>query len=373
MRHVLVTGSAGFIGKNILVALQAQSELVVTGYDVQDTAETLDAALASADIILHLAGINRPQHPEEFETGNADLTQAICTKLRALGRAPKIILSSSIQAALDNPYGVSKRHAEEALTVYAEVTGAEVVIYRLPNVFGKWCRPNYNSVVATFCYHIARDLPITISDPERELTLVYIDDVVAAFRRELTPSSSGGCRYAEVPVTFHITLGELAARLQEFRDARTRLTVPAFSDPFIKRLYATYLSYLDENDFAYALEKRCDQRGCLAEFLKSPHCGQLFVSRTKPGITRGNHYHHTKTEKFLVVEGDAIIRFRHILHDDVLEYTVSGTDFRVVDIPTGYTHMIENIGNTELVVLFWASEIFDPEAPDTYTTEVTHA
>ncbi len=373
MPCVLVTGAAGFIGRNLLEALRRTPGVTLAVYDLEQTEAELEAALEKADVIFHLAGVNRPPTVEEFEAGNAGLTRTVCEKLRARGRAPKIVMSSSIQAVLENPYGQSKLHAEEELFAFAADTGAEVVVYRLRNVFGKWCRPNYNSVTATFCHNIARGLPIQISDPSRELELVYIDDIVAAFLGELAAPPQPGGRLAEVPEFHRTTLGALAETLQAFRAQRQTLLLPDFTDQFNKCLYATYLSYLPADEFAYALDQKVDPRGSLAEFVKSPPAGQIFVSRTLPGITRGNHYHHTKTEKFLVLEGDAILRFRHIEGTEIIEYRLSGHEFRVVDIPPGYTHSIENVGATEMVVLFWSSQIFDPACPDTYFCEVLHA
>ena len=344
----------------------------------QPSGDVLERGLREADVIFHLAGINRPQKVEEFAEGNTDFTAQICERLQALKRAPTIIFSSSIQADQDNPYGVSKRKAEERLLSFAEKSGARVVVFRLKNVFGKWCRPNYNSVVATFCHNIAHDLPISISDPARELELVYVDDVCKAMMQAagIEPEASNGLGgstagdFAEVAPVFTTTLGKLADTIRSFRAFRQSLRVPAFDDPFVKRLYAAFLSYLEPADFAYGLELKTDNRGGLAEFLKSPSFGQVFVSHTKPGITRGNHYHHTKTEKFFVVQGRAVIRFRHILGDEVIEHHVSGRDYKVVDIPPGYTHSIENVGDEELVTLFWADEVFDPERPDTFFEKV---
>ena len=462
MQSILVTGSAGFIGRHLMEALGRRKDVRVIGYDIGNTQRELDTALAEADFIFHLAGVNRPQRPEEFKTGNADFTASICDSLTALGRKPTFVLSSSIQAELDNPYGLSKRQAEEVLQKWAEGEGkgprdhgplttgpgsgeeaegtqqrsevgdqrseggARAIIFRLKNVFGKWCRPNYNSVVATFCHNIAHDLPISISDPNKELELVYIDDVVAAFTAvldehpadlrplpsDLRPPPSDPCSvppgpvvsgqwsrgpvaYGDIPRSFKTTLGVLADTIRSFRQSRQSLRLPSFADDFTRCLYATYLSHLEGPNFAYRLDLKTDNRGCLAEFMKSEHFGQIFVSRTKPGITRGNHYHHTKTEKFLVLEGEAVIRFRAIQTSEVggrgggqraegggqrtedgeqrsemIEYRISGTDFRVVDIPPGYTHSIENVGNTEMVVLFWASEIYDPARPDTYAMAV---
>lgn len=369
--NILVTGSNGFIGKNLIVWLERRPDVRVLGFDQEHSLQELDERLAMADLVYHLAGVNRPQSVEEFRTGNVDLTAHICDRLLLGGRPVSIVLSSSIQAELDNPYGVSKRQAEEVVERYAKQNNARVLIYRLHNVFGKWCRPNYNSVVATFCHNIARDLPITISDPARELELVHVDDVVQAFVGEIdTQKAEASVTYRQVSSSYRVSLAQLAALIQAFRQSRRTLQVPNFADEFTRKLYGTYLSYLAEDDFAYSLEKRCDPRGCLAEFVKSEPFGQIFVSRTKPGVTRGNHYHHTKTEKFLVLEGEAVIRFRHLQNNEVIEYPVRGEDFQVLDIPTGYTHSIENVGEGELVTLFWASEIFDTERPDTVYEEV---
>jgi UDP-2-acetamido-2,6-beta-L-arabino-hexul-4-ose reductase len=368
--RVFVTGAAGFIGRNAVCILGRRAELELLPYDLGSTPDEMADGLARAEVVLHLAGINRPQDPSEFETGNAGLTGEICDRLAELGRAPKLVMSSSIQADLDNPYGVSKRRAEEALRAFAERTGAEIVVYRLPNVFGKWCRPNYNSVVATFCHNIARDLPISISDEGRELELVYVDDVVAAFSAEIDTTRGPGFHRAEVDITHRITLGELAARLRQYRASRETLLVPDFGDPLTRCLYATYLSYLPDGEQVYGLTSRCDPRGSLAEFVKQPPFGQIFVSHTKPGITRGNHYHDTKTEKFLVVAGEGIIRMRRIDSDEIIEFPVRGEDYRVVDIPPGYTHSIENVGEGTMVTLFFACEVFDQETPDTYFCEV---
>jgi UDP-2-acetamido-2,6-beta-L-arabino-hexul-4-ose reductase len=369
MKKVLVTGSKGFIGKNLCAVLRRREDVKLYEYDIDRKQAELDVALQQVDCIIHLAGVNRPEDPKEFETGNVGSLKEICSKLQELGRAPKIILSSSIQAVLDNPYGVSKRLAEEELQRFSADTGAECVVYRFKNLFGKWCRPNYNSVTATFCHNIANDLPIQISDPAHEIDLTYIDDVVEAFIAEME-SVSPGFRFAPPLPSKRISLGELAEKIKSFREIRSRLNLPDFRDTFERALYGTYLSYLNNQEFEYGLDIKADQRGSLAEFLKSPSMGQIFVSHTRPGITRGNHYHHTKTEKFLVLQGEAVIRFRHIDSDQVLEYRVRGEDYRVLDIPPGYTHSIENVGQDELVTLFWASEMFDPEKPDTYFEKV---
>ena len=370
MKKIVVTGSAGFIGRNLLEWLGRRKDLAVSAFDVGDAPKNLDRALAEADVVYHLAGVNRPPSPEDYEAGNAGSTLDLTDRLERLRCKPLVVLSSSAQATQDNPYGRSKRHSEETVAEWAKRSGAPAVIFRLPNVFGKWCRPNYNSAVATFCHNIARDLPITVSDRANVLSLVYVDDVVQAFLRLLDSPQPDGCRFHEMELVFNATLGEIVDTLSAFRSSRRDLVVPDFENLFIKRLYATYLSYLPEGQFAYDLDKKEDTRGALAELLKAPSFGQIFVSRTKPGVTRGNHYHDTKTEKFCVLEGDALIRFRPVQGDTVTSYRVSGQEFRVVDIPPGHTHSIENVGEGEMVVLFWASEPFDPENPDTYSLEV---
>ncbi len=367
--NILITGSRGFVGRNLVAHLKRREGLTLYEYDLGSGAAVLDEALRLADIIFHLAGVNRPQTEEDFHIGNTGFTEDICRKLIELGRHPKIVLSSSIQAELDNPYGVSKRNAEDVLRRFAKETGALCVVYRFKNLFGKWCRPNYNSVTATFCHNIAHDLPIQISDPINKLELTYIDDVVAAFVNEIDAVKIG-FNFAEALPSTQITLGQLADKMKQFRQMRVDLILPDYSNAFDHALYATYLSYLDGKDFAYGLEIKSDQRGSLAEFIKSPSMGQIFISHTRPGIVRGDHYHHTKTEKFLVVQGEAVIRFRQIESDKIIEHRVCGEDYRVLDIPPGYTHYIENIGRVDLVTLLWASEMFDPAKPDTIYEKV---
>ncbi len=366
--NVLVTGAKGFAGNNLVLSLKS-ADINLYKFDIDNNDSDLDTYLQQADIIFHLAGINRPQTVDEFNSGNKELTEKICDTLLSLNKQTKIVLSSSIQAELDNPYGISKRGAEIAVEEYAKKSSAPVVVYRLKNLFGKWCRPNYNSVTATFCHNIANNLPIQISSPENEVDLTYIDDVVAAFKTELADSIPG-FRFAPPLLSRKISLGTLAELINSFKNQRESLLLPDFSDKFVKELYTTYLSYLQTNDFAYTLDIKSDERGSLAELLKSPYIGQVFISRTLPGITRGNHYHHTKTEKFMVVQGKAIIRFRNVLNDEVIEYPVEGPEYKVVDIPPGYTHSIENVGDTEMVTLFWAVEIFNPNNPDTYFEKV---
>ncbi|MGA2531669.1 MAG: NAD-dependent epimerase/dehydratase family protein [Candidatus Aminicenantales bacterium] len=369
--HVLVTGAKGFIGRNLVVALHRRGGIDVQEYDLDSAPESLEKGVASAEVIFHLAGVNRPQKTEEFVQGNVDSTKHLCEVLRRLGRKPTLIYSSSTQAVLDNPYGQSKRKAEDIILTFGAGTAAKVAVFRLPGVFGKWCRPNYNSVVATFCHNVAHGLPLEIKDPAKELDLVHIDGVVAAFLGILNAQGRVGTDgYYLVEPVFKITLNRLAQMIQGFHASRKSLIVPDFSDHFARCLYSTYISYLPTAQFSYPLEQREDARGSLAEVLKSPNFGQIFVSRTRPGVMRGNHYHDTKVEKFAVLEGDAVIRFRHILGEDIIEYPVSGREFRVVDIPPGYTHSIENIGQSDLIVLFWAYEELNPADSDTYPLNV---
>lgn len=371
MRTVLITGADGFLGKNLVASLEQNKDIKILTYNRHNTIEELEQFIKKADFIFHLAGVNRPQDLSEFDSGNRGFTENLLNLMDKQNRKIPVLFSSSIQAILDNPYGVSKLAAEQALLNWSNKNGVAVYIYRLPNVFGKWCRPNYNSVVATFCYNIARGLPININDPSKELTLVYIDDVISEFINALNGNphmDEDG--YCTVPRSFKITLRELVDKLFEFAQSRKSLIMPDFEVDFTRFLYATYVSYLPEDDFGYELEMKTDNRGWLAEFIKSRHFGQVFISKTKPGITRGNHWHHTKVEKFLVIQGEALIKFRQIRGDKVIEYRVSGDNLKVLDIPAGYTHSITNIGNTDLITLFWADEIFKPERLDTYYMEV---
>jgi UDP-2-acetamido-2,6-beta-L-arabino-hexul-4-ose reductase len=369
MKTVLVTGSQGFIGRNLMAALERQDEVKALSLDRDTPPEEALAALASADVIFHLAGVNRPDDESFFATVNAGFTEELLTSLEEIGRSSVIVFASSIQAELDNPYGRSKKAAEESLFAYSRRTGAPVHVFRLPNVFGTWSRPDYNSVVATFCHRLARGLDITVSDPAREIELVYIDDVVSAFLASAGPDA-GESGYVEAGPIFRVQLKDLADAIRDFSNMRTSLMLPDFSQELTGRLYATYLSFLPRDDFAYQPELKKDERGVLAELMKSPCAGQMFVSRTRGGVVRGNHFHDTKVEKFCVLEGDALIRLRGIDEDTPFEYLVSGEEMRVVDIPPGYTHSIENLTENEMVVLFWSSQIFDPDLPDTYFKEV---
>ncbi len=372
MKHALVTGSGGFVGRNLCLELARREDITLLRYDLENSPADLHAALAQADVIFHLAGVNRPQDPKEFETGNTGLTHDICAQLIALGRNPMLVLSSSIQAELDNPYGVSKRLAEEEVRHYAAKTGAEVAIYRLPNVFGKGCRPNYNSAVATFCHNLAHDLEIKVNDPAVEMKLVYIDDVIQEFIRAMAGNPTRKDSFCAVPVVHQVKLGEIVELLNSFKRSRSDLQVPNQADGFTKKLYATYLSYLPTDKFSYPLKMNVDARGSFTEFIRTPERGQVSVNISRPKITKGNHWHHTKNEKFLVVSGRGVIRFRKAgsgelgVVSGIIEYHVSGTKLEVVDVPPGYTHNIENLGDTDMVTIMWANETFDPARPDTY-------
>ena len=371
MKKVLITGSRGFLGKNLSAALTRRDDVQLLRFDSDDDLLSLKTLLPDVEIIYHLAGVNRPENDDDFEKQNAELTDAIVSQIEELGIRPTIVFASSTQAIENNPYGISKKRAEDVLIECSRRNIASVYIFRLTNVFGKWCRPNYNSVVATFCHNIAHEIEIAISDPAKEIDLVYIDDIIASFMKILAADRAvGKFSYIDSGPTKSITLGELADKIMYLHDIRKSLLMPDLSDDFMKHLYATYLSYLEKCNFSYMLDLKKDERGNLVELFKSEHFGQIFVSTTRPGITRGNHYHDTKIEKFCVLKGEALIRLRHILDEEDISYRVSGSKIEVVDIPPGYTHSIENLSNNEMVVIFWADQIFDPGNPDTHFCEV---
>lgn len=370
MKTILVTGSAGFVGSHVCLSLRRRGGCEVLEFDVSNDASELAGLVSRADAVIHLAGVNRPKDETEFETGNAGLTGDLCRLLTSDGRKLPMIISSTIQVDRDNPYGRSKLAAEKALLEYHEAEGAPVHIYRLPNVFGKWSRPDYNTVVATFCHNISRDLPVTVSDREAPLQFVYIDDVVSEFTAVALGEKAGESPYPEISPVHQIKLGELHDLIVSFRENRRGSLLPDLGDPLVKALYSTYLSFLDQTDFAYPVDLKTDDRGWLFELVKSESSGQIFVSKTKPGITRGNHYHDTKVEKFCVIKGRGLIKFRHVLGDEIIEYPVDDQEIKVVDIPPGLTHSIENTGEEEMITLFWANEIFDPGNPDTFFVEV---
>lgn len=367
---ILVTGAKGFIGKNLITELRNRKYDDILEYDRDSDSSLLDEYCREADFVFHLAGVNRPKEQSEFMEGNFGFTSDLLNSLKKNNNTCPVMISSSIQAELENPYGESKKAGEDLLFSFGEETGAKVLVYRFPNVFGKWCRPNYNSAVATFCHNIAHDMPIQINDPSVVMNFVYIDDVVNELINSLEGKENEAGEFCEVPVVHTITLGEVVDLIYSFRKSREDRSVPNMADAFTKKLYSTYLSYLPEDQFSYDLKMNVDQRGSFTEFIKTPDRGQVSVNISKPGITKGNHWHHTKNEKFLVVSGKGVIRFRKIDSDEVLEYFVSGDKMEVVDIPTGYTHNIENLGDEDMVTIMWANESFDPEKPDTYYLEV---
>jgi UDP-2-acetamido-2,6-beta-L-arabino-hexul-4-ose reductase len=367
---ILVTGAKGFIGKNLIAELKNRNYTDIFEYDVETNPDLLDKYCKEADFVFHLAGVNRPKDESEFMEGNFGFTSVLLDKLKKYGNTCPVMISSSIQAKLDNPYGRSKKAGEDLLLDYSKETGAKVLIYRFPNVFGKWCRPNYNSAIATFCHNIAHDLHITVNDPKVVMNLVYIDDVVNELINALEGKENRKGDFCEVPVGYTVTLGKIVELIYSFKKSREELSIPDMSDEFTKKLYSTYLSYLPEDQFSYELKMNVDNRGSFTEFIRTLDRGQVSVNISKPGITKGNHWHHTKNEKFLVVSGKGVIRFRKIDSEEIIEYFVSGDKMEVVDIPTGYTHNIENLGDTDMVTIMWANEAFDPEKPDTYFLEV---
>lgn len=367
---ILVTGAKGFVGKNLVAELKNRKFNDIYEFDVDTNPELLDEYTKKCEFVFHLAGVNRPKDPKEFLEGNYGFTTVLLNSLEKNNNKAPVLITSSIQAELDNDYGKSKKAGEDVIFEHAQKMNSKAYVYRLPNVFGKWCRPNYNSAVATFCNNIAMGLPIQVNDPSVEMNLVYIDDVVNEFINALEGNANKKGNYCFVQPVHRITLGEIVELIKSFKASRDNLNVPNMSNEFEKDLYSTYLSYIPVKDFAYDLKMNIDDRGSFTEFIRTPDRGQYSVNVAKPGITKGNHWHHTKNEKFLVVSGQALIRFRKIDSKYVIEYKVSGDKLQVVDIPTGYTHSIKNIGDTDLVTVMWANEAFNPEKPDTYFMEV---
>ena len=370
--NILITGANGFMGQNLVASLQenvSQQGDVLFAVDVDTPTGRLADFASQADFVFHLAGVNRPLDTAEYQQGNANFTAELLLLLEK-GTCPPVLLSSSTQASLSNPYGVSKRAAEEAVFAYGKRNHQAVMVYRLTNAFGKWSRPHYNSVVATFCYNIARGLPVQINDPDYMLRLNYIDDILAEFLRALqgTPTRQGD--FCAVHPEHCIPLGQLATQIQAFRDGRDQLDLPDQTDPLTRKLYATYLSFLPPDDFARIPTTHSDSRGSFTELLHMGGYGQVSVNISKPFITKGEHWHHTKHEKFAVVAGRGVIRFRKINSTEILSYPVSGNSLSIVDIPPGYTHNIENLGDTDMVTLMWANERLDPGHPDTYRLPV---
>lgn len=374
--RVLITGANGFIGKNLQLHLTDRKEVQVVCFTRDDNVAQLSALLQGVDFVFHLAGVNRVQDPQKFMSGNVDLAQALCQVVGAVaesaGKKVPIVYASSTQAAYDNPYGESKRKAEDAFLAVANSHQVPVFIFRLPNVFGKWCKPSYNSVVATFCHNIARGLPIQVNDPAAPVTLVYVDDVIERFVQLMDGADAAvdADGFATVAPQYTITVGELAHQIKAFKDSRDTLVTERVGTGLVRKLYATYMSYLPVESFAYAVPQYGDPRGVFVEILKTPDCGQFSYFTAHPGVKRGGHYHHSKTEKFLVIKGQACFKFRHMLTGETHELLTSGTKAEVVETVPGWTHDITNIGNDEMVVMIWANEVFDRERPDTFTCAV---
>lgn len=377
--NILVTGAKGFVGKNLVAQLhniqagkannyKVASELKVYEYDLDSDQAELDVYCKNADFVFNLAGVNRPQDQSEFMKGNFGFASTLLNTLKKHKNTCPVMISSSTQATQDNPYGESKRAGEQLMFDYSQDTGAKVLVYRFPNVFGKWCRPNYNSAVATFCNNIANGLDITVNDPTVVMNLVYIDDVVDELIAALIGDENRTGNYCEVSTVHTITLGTIVNLLYSFKESRSNLSVPYVGDTFAKKLYSTYLSYLPKDQFGYPLKMNVDDRGSFTEIIRTKDRGQFSVNISKPHITKGNHWHHTKNEKFVVVSGKGVIRFRDMQETDseVIEYFVSSDQIEVIDIPTGYTHNIENLGDTDMVTFMWCNECFDPQRPDTF-------
>jgi len=369
---VLITGADGFIGRNLRQHLAERRDVEVACFTRHQALDELPRAAEGVEFAFHLAGVNRPQDPQEFMTGNRDLTVAVLRALEtANGPAARIpvVFASSIQAARDNPYGASKRAAEEAVAEYVARSGAAGHVFRLPNVFGKWCRPNYNSAVATFCHNIARGLPITINDPTAEVRLVYVDDVVTRFMGLMDGADAAvdADGFVTVAPEYTVTVGALARMIEGFHGSRATLMTDRVGSGFLRALHSTYLSYLPPPSFSYEVPRHGDPRGSFSEMLKTRTSGQFSYFTALPGVTRGGHYHHTKTEKFLVIKGRARFKFRHVQTDETHELVTSGDVAEVVETVPGWTHDITNIGDDELVVMLWANEVFDRERPDTFS------
>jgi UDP-2-acetamido-2,6-beta-L-arabino-hexul-4-ose reductase len=372
-RRILVTGANGFIGKNLRVRLCELPGVSISTFVRGDDVAGLPNLVANADGVVHLAGKNRPSDEAAFAEVNTGLTSALCAAIQqefdATGRHVPMVLASSTQAEKDNPYGRSKLAAEQAVRTLAESTGNPCVVFRLPGVFGKWCRPNYNSVVATFCHNLARGLPIQINDPTATVRLVYIDDVATTLLSALEAPTPGYTQATMAP-EYSIALGELAEQIRAFGNCRTSLMSERVGTGLVRALYATYVSYLPNDKFSYTVPQHADPRGVFVEMLKTPDSGQFSYFTAHPGITRGGHYHHTKTEKFLVIKGEALFRFRHLLTDELVELRTSGTTPQVVDTIPGWSHDITNVGDDEMVVMLWANENFDRQKPDTVASKV---
>lgn len=371
--RIVITGADGFIGKNLAIRLRELGHIDVTPITRSTEPDVVQQALAEADCLFHLAGVNRPQDPAEFDSGNARLTQSVCAALATAGRKARVVLASSTQAALDNPYGQSKLAAETAVREYAAASGAPVHVFRLPNVFGKWARPNYNSAVATFCHNVANGLPISVNEAAPPLNLVYVDDVVQAFVACLAAPDNGAAApnaFDVVAPVYTTTVAEVAATVRAFAESRNTLLTDRVGTGLVRALYSTYISYLPPAAFAYNVPRHADPRGDFVEMLKTPDAGQFSYFTAHPGVTRGEHYHHSKTEKFLVLKGTAHFGFRHILTGETHELVTRGGEAQIVETVPGWTHNISNVGDDEMIVMVWANEIFDRQRPDTVAMKV---
>lgn len=367
--NILVTGANGFIGRNLCVFLNEAGYKNISNVTREDTQDDILTKVVQADFIYHLAGVNRPETDIEFKVGNTNLTALIINELIAREKKTPIVLSSSIQAELGNAYGVSKASAENIVKKYQIQTGADVFIYRLPNVFGKWCRPNYNSAVATFCHNTINDLPITINNADAELNLVYVDDVCKNFLRLLDPTIVNS-KISEISPIYKTTVGKVVELLQKFKSSRNSLVTEKVGTEFTRVLYSTYVSYLEPEQFSYSVTRHGDERGTFVEMLKTQDSGQFSFFTAHPGITRGGHYHHTKTEKFLVIKGDASFKFKHIVTGEFYELLVNGDESKIVETAPGWSHDITNVGSEEMIVMLWANEVFDRGNPDTVNFKV---
>ncbi len=368
-RKVLITGAHGFIGRNLSFWLREKLNVDILEYLRSESLSNLESKIEQADTIVHLAGENRPSAVEDFNSGNVALTNEICEIAARMGKAIPIIFTSSTQAQQDNPYGESKYAAEKILTQFSQQTQTPVTIFRLPGVFGKWSRPNYNSVVATFCFNIARDNPVDIHDESAEIELVYIDDLMEDFVRHLLASQTG-FSWGTLSKTYKITVGELAERIHAFKRSRENLITEPVGTGLARALYSTYMSFLPKTHFTYELPKHGDKRGDFVEMLKTKDSGQISFFTISAKGTRGSHYHHSKSEKFLVVKGRARLRFRHLVTGEMFEVLVSSERPEVVDSIPGWVHDITNMSDSDLIVLLWANEVFDRDAPDTFSAKV---
>ena len=370
--RVLITGADGFIGKNLQLHLAERKDVELVLFTRSNDAAQLPDLLQGVDFVFHLAGINRPLDPKEFTAGNVNLTQALCKAVceiaAATGKSLPIIYTSSIQAERDSPYGLSKRSAEVAFREAARAYAVPVHVFRLPNVFGKWCKPNYNSAVATFCHNVARDLPIQVNDPAAHVALVYVDDLIARFVQLMDGADVAvdAAGFDVVSPQYSITVGELARQIQAFRQSRSTLVTERVGTGLVRALYATFVSYLPVESFSYGVPQHSDPRGVFVEMLKTPDAGQFSYFTAHPGITRGGHYHHSKTEKFLVIKGQARFKFRHMHTGQSHELITTGDKPEIVETVPGWTHDITNIGLDEMVVMLWANEVFDRGRPDTF-------